>query len=125
MRRLLAIDDMPDSAELVVRSAMRCGYDAMSLTVLSGVSEVVTRWKPDVVTLDLCMPETDGIGFLSVLHEAGFCGELLIISGQNEKVRKAAVKIAALKGMRVIGDLEKPVQLTRLRALLSTAAAAA
>jgi len=125
MRRLLAIDDAPDSAELVVRCAAKCGYDAMALGDPSAVAGVVTRWKPHVLTLDLCMPEKDGIGLLAELFEVGFCGDLVIISGQDAKLRKAAGKIAAEKGLRVIADLSKPIQLDQLRALLSTTVVAA
>jgi two-component system chemotaxis response regulator CheY len=125
MRRLLAIDDVPDSAELVVRCAMKCGYDAMTMTTPAGVADVVAKWKPHVLTLDLCMPELDGIGFLTLLSEAGFSGDLVIISGQDEKVRRAAAKIAADKGMRVLAELPKPFDLAKLRALLSTATIAA
>src|SRR4051812_14049735 len=115
MRRLLAIDDVPDSAELVVRCATKCGYDAMALSVPSAAADMVTRWKPHVLTLDLCMPKVDGIGLLTLLREAGFCGDLVIISGQDEKLRRAAGKIATEKGMRVLADLSKPIQLAQLR----------
>ena len=125
MRRLLAIDDVPDSAELVVRCAAKCGYEAMALSSPSTVADVVTRWKPHIITLDLCMPENDGIGLLTVLRDAGFCGDIVIISGQDEKLRRGVGTIAADKGMRVIADFSKPIQLAQLRALLSTAAAAA
>jgi two-component system OmpR family response regulator len=125
MRRLLAIDDAPDSAELVVRCAKKCGYDARALSVLSEVADAVARWKPHVLTLDLCMPELDGIGLLTLIREAGFCGELVIISGQHEKLRKAAGKIAEEKGMPVLAELSKPINLAQLRSLLSAAAAAA
>lgn len=125
MRRLLAIDDAHDSAELVVRCAAKCGYDAVALSDPSAARDVVTRWNPHVVTLDLCMPGLDGIGLLNVLIEAGFCGGLVFISGQDEKLRRAAGTIATEKGMRVIADLSKPIQLAQLRSLLSTATAAA
>jgi len=125
MRRLLAIDDTPDSAELVVRCARKCGYEAMSLSVIADMADLVARWQPDVLTLDLSMPEMDGIGLLSLLREAGFCGDIVIISGQDEKLRRAAGKIAAEKGMRVLAELPKPLELSQLRALLGAAAAAA
>jgi CheY-like chemotaxis protein len=125
MRRLLAIDDTPDSAELVVRCARKCGYEAMSLSAISEMADLVARWQPDVLTLDLSMPEMDGIGLLSLLREAGFCGDIVIISGQDEKLRRAAGQIAAEKGMRVLAELPKPLELTQLRALLGAAAAAA
>ena len=125
MRRLLAIDDDRDSAELVVRCAAKCGYDAMALSFPSLVADVVATWRPHILTLDLCMPEMDGIGFLTVLREAGFCGDLVVISGQDEKLRRAAAKIAVEMGMRVRANLSKPINLPQLRVLLATAAVSA
>src|SRR4051812_10083838 len=122
MQRLLAIDDNPDCAELIVRCASKCGYDTMALSDPRGVAHVLATWKPHIATLDLCMPQQDGIALLSLLRQAGFCGELLIVSGQDQKLRQAAAKIAAAKGLSVIGDLSKPIDLGKLRALLTTVA---
>jgi len=55
-------------------------------------------WKPEVITLDLCMPEEDGIGVFATLHESGFQGELVIISGQDDWLRKTASRLASARG---------------------------
>jgi DNA-binding response OmpR family regulator len=122
MQRLLAIDDNPACAELIVRCAAKCGYDAMALHDPTEVAHMVQTWKPHIATVDLCMPQKDGIALLSLLCQAGFCGGLLIISGEYEKLRKAAGTIAAAKGMHVIADMSKPLNLVELRAILASEA---
>ena len=117
--RLLAIDDNSDSAELVSRVAGKCGYETRSLTDTRTMREILDIWRPQVVTLDLCMPDEDGIGILSTLKDAGFDGDLIIISGQDDWLRKTAGRLAQARGLKVADDLQKPVDLTVLRELLT------
>ena len=117
--RLLAVDDNSDSATLIARVAAKCGYDARSLTDSSSLARVLHEWKPQVLTLDLCMPEEDGISVLSLLTQSGFSGHVVIISGQDEWFRKTASRLASARGLNVADDLCKPVDLKTLREVLA------
>jgi len=117
--RLLAVDDNSDSAELVARVAAKCGYDTQTISDPRALRRTVEEWKPEVLTLDLCMPEADGIGLLSMLEESGFGGQLVIISGQEGWLRKAAGRLASLRGLRVADEMGKPVDIKALRQLLT------
>ena len=123
--RLLAVDDNSDSAELIARVASKCGYDARSITDPSTLARVLDEWKPQVLTLDLCMPDEDGISVLSLLTQSGFSGHLLIVSGQDEWFRKTASRLALARGLSVASDLCKPVDLKVLRELLTKLATGA
>ena len=118
-KRLLAVDDNADSAELVARVAAKSGYEVRSLTDTRSLRAVLEEWRPEVITLDLCMPEEDGIGIFATLHESGFQGELVIVSGQDDWLRKTASRLASARGLRVAADLSKPVDLSVLRGLLA------
>jgi DNA-binding NtrC family response regulator len=117
--RLLAVDDSADSADLVARIAVKCGFEAQATSDPTTVKALVMSWKPEVLTLDLCMPEADGIDLLSVLEETGFDGRVVIISGQDSWFRKAATRLAETRGLKVVDDLQKPVDIVALRQLLS------
>jgi two-component system, chemotaxis family, chemotaxis protein CheY len=117
--RLLAVDDSADSADLVARVAAKCGYEAQATSDPDSVRALVASWKPEILTLDLCMPGADGIDLLSVLEETGFNGLLVIISGQDGWFRKAAGRLAETRGLNVVDDLQKPVDIAALRALLN------
>jgi len=117
--RLLAVDVNSDSAELIARVAAKCGYEARSMTDASALGRILDEWKPDVLTLDLCMPEEDGISLLSQLTNDGFSGQILIISGQDEWFRKTASRLASAPGLNVANDLCKPVDLKTLREILA------
>jgi DNA-binding NtrC family response regulator len=117
--RLLAIDDSADSADLVARVAAKCGYDAQATSDATNVRALLASWKPQIITLDLCMPEADGIDLLSVLEENSFSGRIVIISGQDSWFRKAAGRLAETRGLNVVEDLQKPVDIAALRHLLN------
>jgi CheY-like chemotaxis protein len=117
--RLLAIDDNPDHAELVVRVATKCGYDARSISDPLLMDQVVGEWTPDVVSIDLCMPKLDGLEAMSLLQERGFKGRLVIVSAQDFSIRTAASRLAEARGLNVAGNVSKPVDTQALRELLS------
>jgi DNA-binding response OmpR family regulator len=119
-QRLLAIDDNLDSAELIARIANKCGYEARAIADVPALSSVVMDWMPDIITLDLCMPQDDGLVVLSMLREQGFAGRLLIISGQDEWLRKAAGRLATARGLTVIRDMAKPINIGELRVALTS-----
>jgi DNA-binding NtrC family response regulator len=117
--RLLAVDDNSDSAELIARVAAKLGYESRSMTESSTLAQVLGEWSPQVLTLDLCMPEEDGISVLSLLTENGFSGQVVIISGQDEWFRKTARRLATARGLNVADDLCKPVDIKALREVLA------
>jgi DNA-binding NtrC family response regulator len=123
-RRLLAIDDNADSAELIARVAGKCGYEAQSMSDTRNLHRVLESWNPHVLTLDLCMPQEDGIALLSSITASGFSGALIIISGQDDWLRRAAVKLAVARGIDVVHDLSKPIDVKTLKDLLAKLASA-
>ena len=118
--RLLAVDDNSDSAELIVRVASKCGYEARPMTDLRPLRSVLEEWKPQVLTLDLVMPQEDGIAILSTLKDSKFAGTLIIISGQDDWLRETAGRLASACGLNVAHHLSKPIDLKDLRGVLST-----
>jgi len=118
--RLLAVDDNHDCTELIVRTALKCGYEAFSVADARSLRETISHWRPHVITLDLCLPDVDGFEILASLKMAQFSGLLIIVSGQPEWLRDQAVKLASDDGLKVLTQMSKPIQLGALRELLTT-----
>jgi hypothetical protein len=49
----------------------------------------------------------------------GFGGGIVIVSGQDEWLRKSASRLASARGLNVVGNLSKPVNVKGLRAVLT------
>jgi DNA-binding NtrC family response regulator len=117
--RLLAVDDDADSTDLVVRTALKCGYEAFPLNDAREIRQSIVSWRPHVVTVDLCMPNLDGIELFTLMAEHRFRGHVIIISGQSDWFREQAAALAAQQGLQVAGHMGKPVALAELRTLLT------
>jgi CheY-like chemotaxis protein len=117
--RLLVVEDDADSAELIARAAGRCGYATKPAADASEMCAAISEWRPDVITLDLCLPHIDGIEVIAAIKQCGFAGPVIIVSGQPDWVRELTSKAAAECGLSVPAHMAKPIDLRRLRELLS------
>ena len=117
--RLLAVDDDKDSAELIVRNALRCGYECFTVYDAYTLREIIPHWRPHVITLDLCLPDVKRFETISMLNDVQFAGDLIIISGQPDWYRREAASFAVHGGLKVTADLPKPIQIAELRNLLT------
>lgn len=116
--RLLAVDDNIESAELVGRIAAKCGIDVRTATTADSVRSQLVEWRPSILTLDLCMPDSDAIDLFPMLQEANFDGRVVIISGHDDWLRKSAGRLASARGIQIAGDLQKPLDVAKFRQLL-------
>src|SRR5215212_8749518 len=97
--RLLVVDDDKDNAELIVRIALRCGYESFPVYNAKTLREIIPHWQPHVISFDLGLPDVEGFELLSALKAVHFEGELIIISGRHEGYRKQAAQFASLSGL--------------------------
>lgn len=116
--RLLAVDDDAASAELVVRVAERCGFEAFATSDSRGVLNIARALSPDIMALDINMPNLDAFDLMRLLAEAGFAGRILIVSGEQETVLQQTQTRAEALGLTVPYVLQKPLDFQKLRAML-------
>lgn len=116
--RLLAVDDDASSAELIVRVAERCGYEAFATSDSRGVINLTTALNPDIMAVDINMPNIDARGLFHLLAEAGFKGRILIVSGEDESVLRETQTRAEMLGLSVPYVQQKPLDFQKLRAML-------
>ena len=116
--RLLAIDDDASSAELIVRVAERCGYEAFASSDSRGVINLVKALGPDIMAVDINMPNVDAIGLFGMLAEIGYCGRILIVSGEDESVLRTTQTRAEALGLSVPYVQQKPLDFQKLRDML-------
>lgn len=78
----------------------------------------------DIVVSDLMMPDVDGIELLPALRRSSRSPALVLVSAASV-VLPAAEAIAIAQGITVLGTLEKPVTVEKLKPLLERYAAGA
>ena len=80
-RRILVVDDDPDSLEIIAEALSWEGYDVNKSQSGSGGVELINSWKPHLVILDVNMPGMDGITTLSGLRSQEQYVSVMFISG--------------------------------------------
>jgi FixJ family two-component response regulator len=66
------------------------------------------------VVLDLALPRSDGVELLRFLAEEKSAALVLPISGFDERVLEAAMRLGTALGLRMTGPLQKPVRIQQL-----------
>lgn len=57
---VLVVDDEPDIVELLTYNLKKEGYDTLTARTGEEALQVITRQKPDLIILDIMLPEIDG-----------------------------------------------------------------
>lgn len=74
---------------------------------------------PALLICDLSLPDMDGIEFMQAAAAAGFGGGVMLLSGMDSGVRKAAERLARAHGLNVLGAFKKPISASELQAALA------
>lgn len=122
-KRLLVVDDERLQRMLVVRAVMPMGYAVDAAADLRGATAHLLETRYDAVVLDLSLGEAEGISLLRALRDASGDPTLIFLSGLDESVITASLRLASSMGLRVAGMLQKPASPFALRALLRDAPA--
>lgn len=76
---VLVVDDDPDARELLRRHLQRSGYAVRVAANGEEAMQLARTLRPDVVTLDVLMPQMDGWAVLSAMKEDAVLAEIPVI----------------------------------------------
>lgn len=123
MIRVLIVDDRDAFAGFLRVVAAGCGYEPRILQHRETFEDVVSYWKPDIIALDIVMPERDGIELIGALAKADYRGQLILVSGADEIYLNMAASTAQARGLALSATLRKPCRAEELRQAFRKAAA--
>lgn len=106
-KRLLVIEDDTAIAELIRLAAEEVGFTAYTATDGKMIDTLCLDLQPDVIVLDVIMPEQDGFEVIQLLSENYYSTPVLILSGHDD-YREMAERIGSAIGINVIGKIAKP-----------------
>ena len=115
---VLIADDSSVVLKIATKILNDCGVTEVD-AVMDGeaVLKRVKSNRPDLILLDLNMPRMDGVEVLTQASPDYF-PPIILCSTAGESTLKSAREIAVLKGLRIIGILQKPYSAGSLKALL-------
>lgn len=117
MKRILIVEDTIELAEALQNSLEREGYSVAIATRAAQAGALAASHRPDLVVLDLGLPDRDGYSVLEQLRSRGDDAPVLILSARRDEADK-------LQGFRLGADdyVTKPFGamelLARIAALL-------
>jgi PAS domain S-box-containing protein len=117
-RRVLVVDDNTDAAEMLSDWLMGFGHDVATAHDGPTALDLVSRFSPDVVLLDIGLPVMDGFDVARRMLDLHLARPplLVAVTGYGQAADRAR---SAREGFRA--HLVKPVDLDVLASLLSTA----
>lgn len=112
--RVLIIDDSPVMRVMVGEMLKTLGHEVVgeAESAQAGV-EAYRKLKPDLVTLDISLPDDDGLSVLQKLRRIDSRANVVIVTGNDQKT--VADKAMALKALSV---LVKPFEADELGAVI-------
>lgn len=116
--RVLYVEDNPDLLEELVFQIGRMGYEITGLNCGQALLDhLQTTWTPDVLLLDLGLPDFDGLELANTVRQNHPNVVLVMVTARGEMEQR-------IEGWRAGADiyLTKPVHFKELRAVLESVA---
>src|SRR5215467_4575307 len=117
-KKLLIIDDQTGITKVVEMIARQLGLNARSLNSSAEATETFIAFRPDVVMLDMIMPEKDGIDVLNEILLTGIPVKVVLTSGFSDSYLRLAEGVAKFHANENVSILRKPFRREELIALL-------
>jgi DNA-binding response OmpR family regulator len=116
--RLLSVDDDESILSIISDVAIGLGFEVSAISDSARFMTTYVRVKPHVITLDMMMPDMDGIEVIRWLSDVGSPARVIILSGHSTFLRLGG-KLADARGTLSTTLLRKPFALSDLRAALT------
>jgi two-component system KDP operon response regulator KdpE len=114
--RVLIVEDETDLARMVRMNLQRQGYDVDSVASGQAALATLTYRHPDVIVLDLGLPDIDGMNIISKVRALGATTRIVVLSARGQRQDKIAALDAGADDY-----LTKPFDMGELLARLRVA----
>ena len=94
-KKILVIEDEMDLAHLLKYNLQDRGYGVLSANDAESGLALARKQKPDLIVLDLMLPQMDGFEFCRIIREESSVPVIFLTASKNEVCRKMALKLGA------------------------------
>jgi DNA-binding NtrC family response regulator len=114
--RILIVEDHADSAEFLRVLLEAEGYVVRTAANGQEAREHVASWKPEIILMDLVLPDVEGLDLLREIRTAGPETQVIVVSGHGS----ISVAVEAMEH-GALSFVEKPLNASVLLAMLHKA----
>ena len=118
-KKLLVIDDQTGITKVVEMIARQLGLSVRSLNSSAEATETFIEFRPDVLLLDMIMPEKDGIDVLNEILLTGIPVKVVLTSGFSDSYLRLAEGLAKFHDNDNVTILRKPFRREELVKVLT------
>lgn len=111
---MFVVDDDAEMGALTRDVAELAGFSAEAVTNARKLFEIEPEAMPDVIVMDLVMPDMEGMELLCALSKRGCRSKIIIMSGYQSSYLSSAELLASGLGLETVGIIPKPVSLETL-----------
>jgi DNA-binding NarL/FixJ family response regulator len=113
--KIVVVDDSPFSVAMLTNMLNSSGFNVVgSASNMEEAVDAVVRLKPDVVTMDMTMPGTNGIECTKAIHQIDSNIKVVIVSSMmDEEIVRNAHKV------NIAGYIQKPVDAGELTLIIN------
>ena len=115
---ILIIDDDVHFGQLVKRVVSGMGHHVEQISIPREIVDCYDKFAPDIIFLDIFMPDMDGFEVAKWLSEKRFKGKLVFMTERNPAFLSDAY-VATQGSESEFCTLEKPARVNEIRALLN------
>ncbi len=118
-KKLLVIDDEKSITRIIDKIASELGFEVRTLNEATSAYKVFKAFQPDILMLDLMMPDVDGIDVLNHVLAAGTGARLVVMSGYGQSYLQLGKAVALFHEHPNITTISKPFRRADLIELLA------
>lgn len=116
--RVLIVDDERYITIIVKKIVEKLGCEADSIDDGRTIGKALVAFDPEVIFLDLMMPDIDGVETINLLGEAGCKAKIILMSGLDQRTISSVAEVAKGLNLDVISAITKPFQPGQIESLI-------
>jgi len=118
-KKILIIDDQTGITTVVGLIVKQLGLEFRAVNSPLKATEEFISFQPDILILDMIMPEKDGIDVLNEILLTGIPAKIVLTSGYSDAYLRLAEGVAKFYDTEQVSVLKKPFRRAELVKLLT------
>ena len=110
-KHLIVVDDEPEIGQMIKNLATELGFSVATAVTAEQAVQLCQASPPDIILMDMVMPETDGIELLHSLSAIAIKAKIILMSGYDKSYLSMGESLGMAKGLNITGTLRKPFRL--------------